>query len=319
MSSVCIVAEQVKGKLKKATLNAITFGREAAAKLGADLHLVVIGHNVSGVADELKPFGAAKIYLADNPRLEHYIAETWGQVVAEAARACEAKIVGMSYGTTGKDLMPRVAAKLKAGMASCILSFDGQCYTREMYAGSVIAQVEVMTEIQVVTIQGTHFPPAAPVGGETLIERLDISLPESRTRFVQMMETQSERLDVTEARVIISGGRGLGAAENFRLLAEFADIFGGAVGATRAAVDAGWVSNDLQVGQTGKKVAPELYVAVGLSGSIQHMAGMKNSKVIVAINKDEEAPIFEIADYGLVADLFKAVPELINILKKDLM
>jgi electron transfer flavoprotein alpha subunit len=212
-----------------------------------------------------------------------------------------------------------VAAKLNAGMASGILSFDGFYYTREMWAGSVIATVEIKTNIHVVTIQTTHFPPSIPLENETPIEQLKIPLKETKTRFIEMHESKSERPDLTEARVIISGGRGMGGPENFRLLEELADLLGGAVGATRAAVDAGWVSNDFQVRQTGKKVAPELYIAVGLSGSIQHMAGMKNSKVIVAINKDEEAPIFEIADYGLVADLFKAVPEMINILRKNIL
>jgi len=318
MASVCIVAEHWKGKLKKATLNALTFGKEAAEKIGAELHLLVAGSNVSGVANELKGFGAAKIHLADDPKLEYYTAESWGHVVAEAAMACDAKIVGMSYGTTGKDLMPRVAAKLKAGMASCILSFDGKDFTREMWAGSAIATVEVKTDIQVVTVQGTHFIPADPDGGETPIESLNISVPESKTRFLEMHETKSERPDPTEAQFVISGGRGMAGGENFKLLEEVADLFDGAVGATRAAVDAGWVSNDLQVGQTGKKVAPDLYFAVGLSGSIQHMAGMKNSKVIVAINKDEEAPIFSIADFGLVEDLFRAIPELSQALKKEL-
>jgi len=242
---------------------------------------------------------------------------TWGHVVAEAAKTLDAQIVGMSAGTTGKDLMPRVAAKLNAGMASSILSYDGQDFTREMWAGSVIARVELKTDIKVVTIQSTHFSLAVPVGSETPIEVMTVNLPESRTRFVEMQEAKSERPDLTEAQFIISGGRGMGGAENYRMLEEVADLFGGAVGATRASVDAGWVSNDLQVGQTGKKVAPDLYIAVGLSGSIQHMAGMKNSRVIVAINKDEEAPIFDIADFGLVADLFKAVPEMFEALKAE--
>jgi len=187
-----------------------------------------------------------------------------------------------------------------------------------MWAGSVIATVEVKTKTQVVTIQTTHFNQADPVGGETPIELLNISVPESKTMFIEMHETQSQRPDPTEAQFVISGGRGMESGENFRLLEKVADLIGGAVGATRAAVDAGWVSNDLQVGQTGKKVAPDLYIAVGLSGSIQHMAGMKNSKAIVAINKDEEAPIFSIADFGLVEDLFKAIPELSRALTKEL-
>jgi electron transfer flavoprotein alpha subunit len=317
MASVCIVVEHGKGKLKRATLNSLTFGRKAAEALGAKLCLVVVGNDVSGIADELKGYGAEKILVAEDPGLEHYTAETWGHVVAEAARELDAKIVGMSSGTTGKDLMPRVAAKLGAGMASSVLSFDGQDFTREMWAGSVIARVEVKTDIKVVTIQGTHFAPAEPDGSETVIEPLQVTLPETKTRFVEMQEAKSERPDLTEARFIISGGRGMAAAEHFSMLEEVTDLYGGAVGATRAAVDAVWVSNDLQVGQTGKKVAPDLYIAVGLSGSIQHMAGMKNSKVIVAINKDEDAPIFDIADFGLVADLFKAVPELLETLKAE--
>jgi len=317
MASVLIVVEHAKGRVKRVTLNSISFGREAAKKLEAELHLLVIGKDVSGIAEELKDYGAGKILLAEDRGLEHCTAETWGRVVADAARAVDAKIVGMSSGTTGKDLMPRVAAKLGAGMASSVLSFDGQEFTREMWAGSVIARVEVTTEIKVVTIQSTHFSPAEPVGGETPIESLGVSVPESRTRFIEMQEAKSERPDLTEAQFIISGGRGMAAEENFRMLEEVADLFSGAVGATRTVVDAGWVSNDLQVGQTGKKVAPDLYIAVGLSGSIQHMAGMKNSKVIVAINKDEEAPIFEIADFGLVEDLFKAVPELYETLKAE--
>jgi electron transfer flavoprotein alpha subunit len=318
MASICIVAEHQKGKLKKATLNSISFGREAAEKLGAELHLLVIGNGVTGIADELKSFGATKIHLADDSGLEHYTAETWGYVTAEVARACDAKIVGMSAGTTGKDLMPRVAAKLEAGMASGIISFDGECFTREMWAGNAVATVEVQTNIKVVTIQGTAFDAAEPSGGDTPVEPVNVSLPDTRTRFIEMHETISDRPDLTEANVVISGGRGMKSGENFTLLEDFADIFGAAVGATRAAVDAGWVSNDLQVGQTGKIVAPELYLAIGLSGAMQHTAGMKNSKVIVAINKDEEAPIFNVADFGIVGDLFKIMPELTEAIKKEI-
>ncbi len=318
MASVLIVAEHQRGRIKKATRSAITFGRRAAELLEAELRLLVIGHQVSAVVDQLRGFGAAGIQVADDPALAHGTAEVWGHVVAEAARICRAELVGMNSGTTGRDVMPRVAAKLNAGMASDVLGFDGRCFTRAMWAGSALAEVEVTTAIKVATIQATAFEPAAPSGGETPVERLAVSWPAPRTRFVELRETKSARPELTEARVVVSGGRGLDGAEHFGLLEELADLFGGAVGATRAAVDAGWAPNDLQVGQTGKIVAPELYVAVGLSGSTQHMAGMKNSQVIVAINKDEEAPIFEIADYGLVADLFEALPQLIEALKKEL-
>jgi electron transfer flavoprotein alpha subunit len=317
MASICIVAEHHRGVLKKATLNTITFGKETAEKLGAEFHLLVIGHDVAGIADELKSFGAVKIHLADDPELKNYIAETWGHVIAEVAKTCDAKIIGMNAGTTGKDVMPRVAAKLGAGMASGVLSFDGSCFTREMWAGNTVATVEINTDIKVVTIQSTAFDEANSSDSDAPVLPVTVSIPETKSRFIEMNETKSDRPDLTEANVVVSGGRGLKSGENFKLLEEFADIFGAAVGATRAAVDAGWVSNDLQVGQTGKIVAPSLYLAVGLSGSIQHTAGMKSSKIIVAINKDEEAPIFQVADFGLVEDLFKALPALTSAIKKE--
>ena len=315
MASVCIVVEHFQGRLKKATLNAITFGMKAAKLIESELTLLVIGKDVSDIANEVSVFGADKIYIAEDPLLEHYTAETWGHVVAEAAKACDAKIIGMSSGTTGKDLMPRVAAKLNAGMASEILDFDGQNFMREMWAGSALCEVEVVTEIKVVSIQTTAFEPITASNSKTLIEPLKVMLPEVKTRFIEMHEIKSERPELTDARIIITGGRGMKASENFKLIEQTADILGAAIGGTRAAVDAGWVTNDQQIGQTGKKVAPELYIAVGLSGSVQHLAGMKSSKVIVAININEDAPIFQVADYGLVADLFNVLPEFTEKLK----
>ena len=315
MASVCIVVEHFQGRLKKATLNAITFGMKAAKLIESELILLVIGKDVSDIANEVSVFGADKIYIAEDPLLEHYTAETWGHVVAEAAKACDAKIIGMSSGTTGKDLMPRVAAKLNAGMASEILDFDGQNFMREMWAGSALCEVEVVTEIKVVSIQTTAFEPITASNSKTLIEPLKVMLPEVKTRFIEMHEIKSERPELTDARIIITGGRGMKASENFKLIEQTADILGAAIGGTRAAVDAGWVTNDQQIGQTGKKVAPELYIAVGLSGSVQHLAGMKSSKVIVAININEDAPIFQVADYGLVADLFNVLPEFTEKLK----
>jgi len=318
MSSVCIIAEHQNGKLKKSTLNAITFGKDAAQKIGSELCVVLIGHNISCVADELKKYGASKIVVADDAGLENYTAEQWAHVAAEAAKKCDAVLVGMASGTTGKDMMPRVAVKLNAGMGSDIIGFDGEFFTRGMWAGNALATIDITTPVKVVTVQATAFGAAEPSGGDSVVEQLDVSLPEVKTRFVEMRETISERPDPTEASVVITGGRGVNGAENFKIIERLADIFGGAVGATRAAVDAGWVPNDLQIGQTGKMVAPDLYVAAGLSGSIQHQAGMKNSKVIVAINKDEEAPIFQIADFGIVADLFKVIPEMSDILEKEI-
>ncbi len=316
--SVLIIAEHQDGKVKKSTLNALSFGRDAAAKLKTDLCLAVIGSDVSGVAGSLKSYGAAKILVCDDPGLKNYTAETWSWAAAEAAKACGAVLVGMSSGTTGKDMMPRVAVALLAGMASDVIGFDGVHFFRGMWAGNVLATVNIKTAVKVFTLQPTAFAAAEPEGSESAVENLAIDVPPTKTRFIEMRVTQSERPDPTEARVVVTGGRGVNGSQNFAILEKLADLFGGAVGATRAAVDAGWMPNDLQIGQTGKIVAPELYVAVGLSGSIQHQAGMKNSKVIVAINKDEEAPIFQIADFGVVADLFKAVPQLTEELDKEM-
>ena len=318
MSSLLLVVEHRGGKTKTATLNALTFARQFAEKRNTKLCLLVIGKDVQNIAELLRPFGVDMIYLVEDESLENCMAETWGHVIAEVARQCDAVFIGMNSGTTGRNLMPRVAAKLGAGMISDLIDFDGEYYIREMWAGNAQAMLAVTTPITVATIQGAAFATAEPSGEDSLITLLEISVPESKTRFLEMRETRSDRPDSTEARVVVSGGRGMKGPENFKLIEELTDLFGGAVGASRAAVDAGWISNDFQVGQTGKNVAPDIYVAIGISGAIQHLAGMKNSKVIVAINKDEEAPIFEVADSGIVGDLFKVVPELVDALKKEL-
>jgi len=318
MSSVLLVVEHQNGKTKKATLNALTFAQQAAEKLKVKLCLLVIGNEVQDIAASLRPFGVDMIYLVENESLENCTAETWSHVTAEVAKQCDAVFVGMNSGTTGRNLMPRVAGKLDAGMITDLIEFDGENYIREMWAGNAQATLAVTTPITVATIQGTAFATAEPSGEDSLITLLEIPVPETKTRFLEMRETRSDRPDSTEARVVVSGGRGMKGPENFKLIEELTDLFGGAVGASRAAVDAGWISNDFQVGQTGKNVAPDLYIAIGISGAIQHLAGMKNSKVIVAINKDEEAPIFEVADAGLVANLFKVVPELVESLKNEL-
>ena len=318
MSSVLLVVEYRSGKTKTATLNALTCAQKIAQKRNAKLCLLVIGNDVQDIAVSLRPFGVDMIYLVEDESLENCMAETWSHVTAEVARQCDAVFVGMNSGTTGRNLMPRVAAKLDAGMITDLIEFDGESYIREMWAGNAQATLAVETPIAVATIQGTAFATAEPSGEDSLITLLEIPVPETKTRFLEMRETRSDRPDATESRVVVSGGRGMKGPENFKLIEELTDLFGGAVGASRAAVDAGWISNDFQVGQTGKNVAPDLYIAIGISGALQHLAGMKNSKVIVAINKDEDAPIFEVADAGLVANLFKVVPELVESLKNEL-
>lgn len=318
MSSVLLVADLQNGKAKSATFNALTFARQVSETLDAKLCLLVIGNNVKEAAESLQAYGSDMIFLAEDKGFERCTAETWSYVIAEAAKKCDAVFVGMSSGTTGRNLMPRVAGKLNAGMVTDVVGMEGTEYIREMWAGNVLATVEVTTPVTVATIQGTAFSRAEPAETQSAITRLEVSVPETKTRFSDMRETISDRPDPTEARVVVSGGRGMKGPENYKLIEELTDLFNGAVGASRAAVDAGWISNDFQIGQTGKMVAPDLYIAVGISGAIQHLAGMKNSKVIVAINKDEEAPIFQIADFGLVADLFKVVPELTQALKKEL-
>ncbi len=217
-----------------------------------------------------------------------------------------------------KDLIPRLAAKLSAGMASDIMGFEDGKFTRPVWAGNVEVKVEITTAVKAVTVRGTEFEkaPKGDASSEKVEVAVDVDLGSLKKRFVSFEEVKSDRPELTEAGIIVSGGRGTKGDEGFKLLDGLADLFNAAIGATRAAVDAGWVPNDLQVGQTGKVVAPDVYFAVGISGAIQHLAGMKGSKVIVAINKDEEAPIFNVADYGLVADLFKAVPEMVEEIKK---
>ncbi len=320
MSSVLLVAEHHKGQVKSATLKALTYARQISEQRNAKLCILVVGNDVDNIAASLIPYGSDTIYTVEDAVLENCMAETWGHVVAQVAEQAEAVFVGMNSGTTARDLMPRVAAKLNAGMVTDLIGSEGDVYHREMWAGNALVMVKVTTPVTVATIQGTAFDTAEPIsnGAETVVKNMPIDIPKAHTRFVEMQATQSDRPDATEAKVVVSGGRGMKGPEYFKLVEDLTDVFSGAVGASRAAVDAGWISNDFQVGQTGKTVAPELYVAVGISGAIQHLAGMKNSRVIIAINKDEEAPIFEVADFGLVADLFKAVPELTEKLKKEL-
>lgn len=317
MANVLVIAELLGTEIRKATTHAIAAGQELATRIGGKLTIAVLGKEIDRAAQELASYGAV-VRAADVPALEHYLAESWAPVVAALAKEVGATYVGAAATTLGKDLVPRVAALLDAACATDVLAFGGDgnsvTFHRPMWAGNVIAEVELATTVQCFTIRPTEFPPAQKqAGGSVLPFTATVDAAALRTRFVSLREVKSERPELTDARVVVAGGRG--TRGNFKPLEALADLFGGAVGASRAAVDAGWTPNDCQVGQTGKVVAPELYVAAGISGAIQHVAGMKGSKVIVAINKDQEAPIFQLADYGLVADLFQVVPALMEAVK----
>jgi electron transfer flavoprotein alpha subunit len=312
MANVLVVAEQQSGNLRKATLHALGAGSELARRLGGKLYALVAGKGVGKVAEELR--GYAEVLVADAPVLEHYLAESYAPVVADAARAAQADHLCAAATAFGKDLLPRVAARLSAAMATEVLSFGGQgaqvTFRRPMWAGNVLAEVELGTAVKVFTVRPTEFLPAAKGASPGTLATVPVRVEPGalKSRVLEFKEVKSARPELTEARVVVSGGRG--TKGDFKEVEALADELGAAVGASRAAVDAGWVPNDWQVGQTGKVVAPDLYIAAGISGAIQHLAGMKGSKVIVAVNKDPDAPIFQLADYGLVADLFKALPEL---------
>src|SRR5512138_1047853 len=312
MSNVLIVAEQHQGALRKATLHAVAAGKELVKRTGGKLHVALLGAGVKGLADGLAKHGAT-VHVADAEVLAAPLAEAHAPVVVALAKATGATYVGAAATAYGKDLLPRAAALLDAGMATEVLAFGGDggnvTFRRPMWAGNVLAEVELATPVKVFTVRPTEFP-ASQKGGQGAVVDAPVTLDAAtlRTRHVSFREVKSERPELTEARAVVAGGRG--TKGDFKPLEALADELNAALGASRAAVDAGWVPNDWQVGQTGKVVAPELYVAAGISGAIQHLAGMKGSKVIVAVNKDPEAPIFQIADYGVVGDLFKVLPEL---------
>jgi len=311
MTNVLIVAEQSNGTLKKASLHALGAGAQLAARTGGALHVALLGSGIGEAAKVLATYGAT-VHCADDAALAHGLAEAAAPVVVQIARAVGAGWLGAAATAAGKDLLPRAAALLEAAMATEVLSFGGEgadvTFRRPMWAGNVVAEVALATPVKAFTIRPTEFPAAAPAAAPGAVQAVAVSVGPLKTRFVEFAEVKSERPELTEARVVVAGGRG--TKGDFKPVEALADLLGAAVGASRAAVDAGWVPNDWQIGQTGKVVAPELYVAVGISGAIQHVAGMKGAKVIVAINKDAEAPIFQIADYGLVGDLFKLLPEL---------
>ena len=303
--SILVIAEHDNAQLNIATLNSIT----AAQQIGGDIHVLVAGESCQNVAEEASKIAeVSKVIIADNSAYGHFLAENIAPLVAE---------IGNSYShilatatTTGKNIMPCVAALLDMQAISDISAVVSEdTFKRPIYAGNVIATVQSSDPIKVLTVRATAFDAASGEGGSASIESLDSAHNPQTSSFESEEMAESDRPELTAAGIVISGGRGMGNGENFDMLYNIADKLGAAVGASRAAVDAGYVPNDMQVGQTGKIVAPDLYIAVGISGAIQHLAGMKDSKVIVAVNKDEEAPIFSVADYGLVADLFTAMPE----------
>jgi electron transfer flavoprotein alpha subunit len=302
-----VVAEHDNRVLKPTTFNTLAAAKEIA---GGEVDILVAGKDCRAAAEAAaKAAGVRKILLADDAAYDHWLAENLAPLVVELAGNYSHVLAPAT--TFGKNLMPRVAALLDVMQISDISAVvSADTFVRPIYAGNALATVQSKDPIKVITVRSTAFPPAEASGGAAAIEAVPPTGAAGLSEFVRAELSKSERPELTSARIVISGGRGMQSGENFHLLEKVADKLGAAVGASRAAVDAGFVPNDYQVGQTGKIVAPELYIAVGISGAIQHLAGMKDSKVIVAINKDEEAPIFQVADYGLVGDLFKILPEL---------
>ncbi len=311
--SVLVIAEHDNDEVRTATLNAVT----AAGEIDTDVDLLVAGSGCGGVADECSSIqGVTRILLVDDPAYEHDLPENLSPLVQSLAERYSHVLAPAS--TFGKSLLPRVAARLDVQQISDISDIESSdTFVRPIYAGNALATVQSTDSVKLITIRTTAFDAAPTEGGNAAIEKIEAVACPALAEFLGQELTPSERPELTSAGIVISGGRGMQSGDNFAMLERIADKLGAAVGASRAAVDAGYVPNDYQVGQTGKVVAPNLYIAVGISGAIQHLAGMKDSKVIVAINKDEEAPIFQIADYGWVADLFTAIPELEAALDTD--
>ena len=308
--TILVIAEHDHASLKGATLNTIG----AAVKIGGDIHVLVTGSNCNAAAQEAATLqGVTTVKVADAAHYQSQTAENLSALII--AHAAGYSHILAPATTFGKNLLPRVAALLDVAQISEITGVESaDTFVRPIYAGNALATVQSADKVKVITVRTTGFDAAAAEGGSATVESVAIVADAGRSKFVEEKVAKSDRPELTDARVVISGGRGMQNGENFKMLEAVADKLNAAVGASRAAVDAGFVPNDYQVGQTGKIVAPDLYIAVAISGAIQHLAGMKDSKVIVAINKDEDAPIFQVADYGLVADLFQAVPELESLL-----
>ncbi|KVA52950.1 electron transfer flavoprotein subunit beta [Burkholderia cepacia] len=311
--TILVIAEHDNASIKAATLNSVAAAAEVGKFVGGDIHVLVAGHNAQAAADAAaKIADVSKVLLADAPQLVAGLAEN---VEATALNIAKDYSHILAPATAyGKNIAPRIAAKLDVAQISDIIAVDSaDTFERPIYAGNAIATVQSSDPIKVITVRATGFDPVAAEGGSAAVEKIEAAADAGKSQFVSREVTQLDRPELTSASIIVSGGRGLGSGENYtKVLEPLADKLSAALGASRAAVDAGYVPNDYQVGQTGKIVAPQLYIAVGISGAIQHLAGMKDSKVIVAINKDPEAPIFSVADYDLVGDLFEIVPELVG-------
>ncbi len=321
MSNALILIEGDGSGPRSASLSGITFGQQWCAHSGGEVVLGIIGPDAKDIADKVRAQGVSKVLVATGAGFEQHLSESYTTAVVAMAKAAGATLIAAGATSESKDLLPRVAARCDAAMASDAMAvIDKTTFKRPMWAGNVIATVSLKTEVMVATVRATEFdPPMAEANGSNAVANVEVidvgvDVDTLKSRVLSRTPVVSERPDVTTADRVVSGGRGVKSADGFKLIEELADKLGAGVGATRAVCDAGWVPNDLQIGQTGKIVAPDLYIAVGISGAIQHLAGMKSSKVIVAINKDPEAPIFKVADYGLIADLFDAVPTLVKAL-----
>ncbi len=322
---VLTFAEQREGKFKKSAFEAVRTGRKIADEISAQNFVLVIGdENAEKIAPELGNYGAEKVFVVSNQRLAQYSLTAYAKIIAEAMQKLDAEYLFMSATAMGKELATRVAGKIDAGFAFDCTDLkveNGEVIaTRPVYAGKAFIKVKINSDKKIYTLRPNVFSAGESDGRLAEVEKLDINLTDDDFKVVafETIASTKGKLDVTEADIVVSGGRGLKAPENFKLIEELADVLGAAVGASRAVVDAGWRPHDEQVGQTGKTVSPKLYIAIGISGAIQHLAGMSSSKVIVAINKDKDAPIFQVADYGIAGDLFEVVPELIEELKKVL-
>jgi len=318
MSNVLAFCEFQAGALRTSALANLAFAREAAKAHGGEVVILLVGHGAQAASASAAKY-AGKVVVVDDPKLEHYLAETYAPILADQAKANGAAVVTATATAIGKDLMPRVAAALGAGMASDIkkLGDAKNRFVRPILAGNAYSTVEISTPIICVTARQSEFEPAAELGSAGNVSTAPAGNIDAKgAEFVRLDAQKSDRPDLGDAKVVVSGGRGMKNGENFKVLEQLADLLGAAMGASRAATDAGMVPADWQVGQTGKIVAPNLYFAVAISGAIQHLAGMKGSKTIVAINKNKDEPIFQVADYGVVAEWEKAVPELISEIKK---
>lgn len=310
--NILVLAEHNNSEVKSSTLNTIS----AASKVSNDIEVLVLGSNIENICKEIANYqNVSKVLFLDDQKFQHPIAENIAPVILSLSENYSHIFAPAT--TFGKNIMPRVAVKLDMAQISDIVNIENEdTFVRPIYAGNALATVKSTDSKKIITVRPTSFDVVPKEGGSGVVESINFDLSESHVEFIDREESKSDRPELSTARIVVSGGRGLQSAENFKLINDIADKLNAAIGASRAAVDAGYVSNDYQVGQTGKVVVPDLYIAVGISGAIQHLAGMKESKFIVAINKDEEAPIFNIADYGLSADLFEALPQLSSELDK---